>query len=111
MSNSDRYVLCRFRTGNHKLPIETGRWEDIERTERLCNLCNNHNIGDEFIYVLECPALIEDRRNYLGQYYCSHYNILKLKQDYDYTCDNYSVHKMRYFCNFIKVIYANVCPP
>ena len=65
----------------------------------------------EFHYVLECPALFEDRRNYLGQYYCSHYNILKFKQVYDYTCDNNSVHKMRYFCNFIKVINANVCPP
>ena len=61
--------------------------------------------------ALECPALIEDRRNYLGQNYCSHYNILKFKQVYDYTCDNNSVHKMRYFCNSIKVINANVCPP
>ena len=40
LSNSYRYVLCRFRTGNYKLPIETGRWENIERTERICNLCN-----------------------------------------------------------------------
>ena len=50
LSNSDRYVLCIFRTGNHKLIIETGRWENIERTERICNLCNNHSIGDEFHY-------------------------------------------------------------
>ena len=32
LNNTDRYVLCRFRTGNHQLLNETGRWENIERT-------------------------------------------------------------------------------
>ena len=33
--------LFRFRTGNHRLPVEVGRWEGIEVNERLCPKCHN----------------------------------------------------------------------
>lgn len=50
-----KQVLARFRTSNNKLPTETGRLNDIERSNRLCNLCTR-DIGDEFyyIFVLHC---------------------------------------------------------
>ena len=47
--------LVRFRTGNHKLPVETGRWNDTDHQERKCLLCTKDTIGDEFHYTLECP--------------------------------------------------------
>ena len=30
--------LINFRTGNHKFPVETGRWEILPHTERKCTL-------------------------------------------------------------------------
>ena len=33
-------LFCKFRTMNHKLPIETGRWHNISRQNRICTLCN-----------------------------------------------------------------------
>jgi hypothetical protein len=48
-------TLCKFRTTNHKLPIEQGRWNNIQRENRKCNLCNLEEIGDEFPYILNCP--------------------------------------------------------
>ena len=39
--NSGSRILIRLfqiRTSNHKLPIECGRWQNIERNRRLCNL-------------------------------------------------------------------------
>ena len=58
----DRVVdvtLCKFRTTNHKLPIEHGRWNtiisNIQRKNRKCNLCNLEEIGDEFHYISNCP--------------------------------------------------------
>ena len=51
LSDKDRITYCRFRTGNHKLSIETGRWNKIERTLRQCNLCHCIKIGDEFYYT------------------------------------------------------------
>ena len=32
-------------------------------------LCNNIKIADEFHYILECKALIDIRKDYLGKYY------------------------------------------
>ena len=39
---------ARFRTTNHKLPIEKGNWENIERNQRLCNLYNKNALNDEY---------------------------------------------------------------
>ena len=47
--------LCKFRTTNHKLPIEQGRWNNTPRENRKCNLCNLEEIGDAFHYILNCP--------------------------------------------------------
>ena len=57
--------LCRFRCQNHRLPITQGRYDGIEKAERKCTLCKQNAIGDEFHYVLECPAFEQDRLKYL----------------------------------------------
>ena len=58
---SEAIKLCRFRTTNHHLPIETGRWKNIERENRLCHLCNCNKLGDEYHYMFECIAFTEQR--------------------------------------------------
>lgn len=52
-----RNILVKFRISNHRLPIEVGRWNNLKRHERISNLCNNNQIGDEFHYLLDCYAL------------------------------------------------------
>lgn len=59
----------RIRTGNHKLPVETGRWDGTELQERTCSLCTLNDIGDEFHYIITCPYFQVDRRKYLKPYY------------------------------------------
>ena len=63
-----RNIFFKFRTTNHHLPIEIGRWHGTPLCERLCTLCNNVQIADEFHYFLECKALIDIRKDYLGKY-------------------------------------------
>ena len=41
-----RKYLLKFRTRNHMLPVETGRWRRIRREDRKCHLCQL-DIGDE----------------------------------------------------------------
>ena len=57
LDDKNRQLLCKFRTCNHRLPIEIGRWQGIERQNRTCNICDKNEIGDEFHYVLQCPSL------------------------------------------------------
>ena len=37
LSIKDAHTLCRPRTCNNYLPIESGRWMNIPRNERICN--------------------------------------------------------------------------
>ena len=74
-----RKILCRFRTSNHKLPIETGRFNNVPRENRLCNFCNDNKMCDEFHLLLECPVLIHIRRKFLPSYSLSNPNVLKFQ--------------------------------
>ena len=39
LKDKDLFLLSRFRICNHILPIEIGRWQNINRENRVCNLC------------------------------------------------------------------------
>ena len=58
--------IFRFRTANHLLPVETGRYEGIPFHDRLCNLCNTHEIATEKHYLMTCPYFDNERHRYLG---------------------------------------------
>ena len=56
-----RKSVINYRLCNYKLPIETGRWLNIDRNLRKCTLCNTNAVGDEFHYVFEYCAFDFDR--------------------------------------------------
>ena len=65
LSDKDRITLCKFRTCNHRLPIEIGRWQNVDRSDRISHICQTAEIGDEFHYILQCRQLHNDRKLYL----------------------------------------------
>lgn len=69
--------LFKFRTGNHKLPIEVGRWEGTAINERICSLCNLNDTGDEYHYLLKCPYFKPQRELLIKPYYIRRPNMLK----------------------------------
>ena len=50
-----RIKFSQFRLAAHKLGIETGRFEDIERANRICKLCNSKQIETEYLFLWICP--------------------------------------------------------
>ena len=62
LSTKNARILCKFRTGNVKLPIETGRWFNIERDNRMCHLCNS----DATIFRTKAsrPRCVQGRARY-----------------------------------------------
>ena len=46
-----------MKTINYKLPIETSRWNNIDRANIICTKCDNITIGDEYHYIIECQHL------------------------------------------------------
>ena len=71
--------LIRFRTSNHKLPVETGRYTNTPYARRMCNSCQ-HELGDEMHYVLICPLMAKYREKYIDQYYYNKPSMLKFLQ-------------------------------
>ena len=60
---SFRIPSTKFRVSNHKLPIEIGRYENVERSEGKCIVC--HVLGDEFHFLFQCIVLMMR-----GSYFC-----------------------------------------
>ena len=52
---SKRVAVSKFRLSAHNLPIESGRYSNIPKQNRLCNFCNLSEVGDEFHYCMVCP--------------------------------------------------------
>ena len=50
-----------MRTSSHNLEIETGRWVNAKRYERMYKQCNENKIEDENHLLFECKAYTEKR--------------------------------------------------
>ena len=63
----EKYVNClvNYRMCNNRLPIETGIWVGLERNQRVCNLCYNGDIGDEWHYIFRCSYFSVKRNTIL----------------------------------------------
>ena len=67
LSTKNAKIVCKFRTGNVKLPIENGRWFNIARDDTICHLCNS-DVGDEFHYIVNCTSLSAERNECIPSY-------------------------------------------
>ena len=54
---NNRKELVKLRIGNHKLLIETGRYDQIPRDNRLCPTCKSNQIEDE-IHLLFYQSIL-----------------------------------------------------
>ena len=57
-----RTAFTRFRTGSHRLEIETGRWSRTPKEGRLCS-CDDSSIQDEKHMIESCSLLAEMRQS------------------------------------------------
>ena len=96
--------LIKYRTRNHKLPVETGSWYGIPLCERICELCKA-DVGDEFHYLLKCPEFSNERKQFLRPSSYTNANILTFEKLMD-TTDKAQLVKL---CKFIKIILIRVC--
>ena len=107
LDEQNSLLLCKFRTTNHKLPIEKGRWSNIPRENRYCELCQKNQIGDEYHYIFECTNLSEKRTSLLPKHLIERPNIIKFKNLM--TSERKPI--LQKLCKFIRYINMIVCPP
>jgi hypothetical protein len=58
-----RQLFTKSRVSDHSLEIESERYQNIMREERICKNCNLNEIGDEYHFFLKCTANHSLRNN------------------------------------------------
>ena len=110
----ERNMITKLRCNNIKLPIETGRWPNTPREERICHLCNV-GLGTEFHFLFECTSADVQRLRckFIPIYYttCRYANMYKMKGLLS-LCNVKVLKKLSYlylnckmFCNYIRRLY------
>ena len=94
-----KYII-RYRTRNHRLPIETGRWKKIDYSKRICSVCKQ-DIGDEYNYLLVCKELENSRKQYIKPFFSKRPHTLK----YGMLMNSNNFKVLSSLAKFIKVIY------
>ena len=59
-SKDQRKLIGELRCGCAKLEVETGRWREVAREDRICLLCKKE-MGDERHFLTSCEALQDER--------------------------------------------------
>ena len=56
----------KLRISNHKLNLETGRYDKISRCDRICPVCGL-NIEDEIHFLFNCPKYSSIRDDFFNK--------------------------------------------
>ena len=94
-----------------EIPIYlSGRFKKISRTERLCNLCDDWVVGDEFHYILKCKALCIERKRYIQEIYINKPSIAVMHKLFN-SCDVKILSKImvKFIIIIINANFALVC--
>ena len=75
-----RQLICKLRLNNSKIPKVTGRYKGIkERSKRLCTICSQGKMGDEYHLLFECSnAIVLQNRTNLPAYYINRPSMYKM---------------------------------
>ena len=60
--------ITKLRLSSLDLEIERGRYNKIERSNRICQLCKN-DVEDEYHFMLICPVFQDLRTKFIKLYY------------------------------------------
>ena len=103
LSNRQCKILTAFRTRNHRLPVEVGRWSSIPLNERVCTFCAT-DIGDEYHYIMTCNFFSSQRMKFVKPYYYRNPNTIK----FNALMNQNNVKQIKLLCSFIEIIMKEI---
>ena len=77
-----RISATRLRVASHNLRVETGRWQRLERKDRVCS-CDGVSVQDETHSLLFCPNTANIRASFPALFPCRSVNELFEKECLD----------------------------
>ena len=97
-----RNLFTKFRCRSTRLPIESGVFVGIKRDDRVCTLCESHDIGDEFHYIFTCSFFSNDRQRYIESKYRKFPSAFNLNSLF-----NISGPRLTQLCKLTEIIMRN----
>ena len=101
--------IIKYRTGNHRLPVETGRWDDIPSNERKCKICTTDDIGDEYQFLFTCDFFKSDRKLYLKPYFYVKPNIRKYMELFTSTNEATLIKLSKFVAIIMEKFFCAYC--
>ena len=77
---TNRRALVELRIGNHELVIESGRYDQKRRENRLCLSCRSNEIEEETQFLFNCPKYSIQRDEFYNKVQFYVRNIKQLPQ-------------------------------
>ena len=66
-----RQAVTKLRISAHRLPVETGRYNNVPYNDRLCKHCDINEIGNEYHFLMSCRnSKFISLRNIFINYLC-----------------------------------------
>ena len=90
-----RIAISKIRMSSHLFYIERGRWYNIKRIERVCNLCQE--IEDEYHLAINCPRFCNELKCYLPTYLKESPNVFKFIK-FLKSKDESQIKQLGYLC-------------
>ena len=80
LHENSRIWITKLRASNLRIPVETGRWQNIPKPDRICTLCRKA-VGDEFHLLFLCTNdyIVSQRNKYLPGYYIKNPTNVKME--------------------------------
>ncbi|CAL4081602.1 unnamed protein product [Meganyctiphanes norvegica] len=100
------YAVCKLKCANHRMPIVSDIYSNVPVDERICNICQLNEIGDEFHYLFKCKYFNKHRCKFVKHYYYIHVNMHKMTQLFDDTNDTELI-KLAKFISIIIIHLKN----
>ncbi|KAK6175976.1 hypothetical protein SNE40_014348 [Patella caerulea] len=94
-----RHYFSKFRCRSHRLPIEAGVFIKTPEEHRICSLCNEGELGDEFHYIFKCQILKNERCKFIKSYYLKYPSATNM-----YKIFNSHGAELENLCKFISII-------
>ena len=106
LSPCQRKIFLKFRVSQHCLPIQILRYSNVDRSNRICEICDSRDVGDEFHYLFTCKNqyIIDYRMKYLKKYYYTRPNVYKMEQLFNIKSKNVLVNLTLFIKNIVTFL-------
>ena len=95
---------------NHHLKIETGQHKNIAVKERICDMCQENSIEDEYHFLISRSLSNQQRKNLFSEAQNENYNSIENKFDYLMRCSKNMVFPVALYISYCMEIRQQNAP-